>query len=82
MDPEEAGDIGSAATGGEHPENLGLLVCQELRLPSSLSTPRRSRLQPCPRALADHGALELGKGAEHLHQHAPGRAGGVDRFRE
>src|SRR5438046_2390659 len=25
-----------------------------------------------------HGALELGKGADHLHHHAPRRRGGVD----
>src|SRR3712207_2803965 len=36
MDPEDAGDIGPSATGGEHPENLGPLVCQELRTPSAL----------------------------------------------
>ena len=55
---------------------------RELWLPSSLPAPRRRRLQARPRALADHGALELGKGAEHLRQHAPGRAGGVDRLRD
>ena len=45
MDPEEAGDIGSGATGGEHPENLGLLVCQELRTPSALSAALAGRRQ-------------------------------------
>ena len=29
-------------------------------------------------ALADHGALELSEGADHLHHHPPGRRGGVD----
>src|SRR5258706_14150491 len=28
--------------------------------------------------LADHGAFELGEGADHLHHHASGRGSGVD----
>ena len=78
MDPEEAGDIGSAATGGEHPENLGLLVCQELRTSSALSAALAGRLQTGAGSLPDHGALELGEGPKHLHHHASGRTGGVD----
>ncbi len=80
MDPEEAGDIGSAATGGEHPENLGLLVCQELRTPSALSAALAGRPQTGAGSLPDHGALELGEGPKHLHHHASGRTGGVDRL--
>jgi len=37
-------------------------------------------MQSGARALANHLALEFGGGAEHLHQHAAGRAGGVDRL--
>src|SRR5690242_13804689 len=45
MDPEDAGDIGPGATGGEHPENLGPLVWQELRTPSALPAALAGRLQ-------------------------------------
>ena len=31
-------------------------------------------------SLSDHGALELGEGPKHLHHHASGRTGGVDRL--
>src|SRR3954468_22215379 len=31
-------------------------------------------------SLPDHGALELGERPEHLHHHASGRTGGVDRL--
>jgi hypothetical protein len=37
-------------------------------------------MQAGARALADHLALEFGERAEHLHQHAAGGAGRVDRF--
>jgi len=36
--------------------------------------------QACARALPDHGALELGKGPQHLHHHPAGRTGGVHRL--
>ena len=43
--------------------------------PLGTSLPPR---QACRGALPDHGALELGEGADHLHHHPAGRRGGVD----
>jgi hypothetical protein len=40
------------------------------------------RRQAGPGSLTDHGPLELGEGADHLHHHAPGRDRGVDSFRQ
>jgi hypothetical protein len=45
MDAEDAGDIGAGATGGEHVENFGPLLRQQLRTPSACPATLTSRLQ-------------------------------------
>jgi len=37
-------------------------------------------LHPVDHPVDDHFAFELGEHAEHLHEHAPGRGGGVERL--
>ncbi len=78
MDPEDAGDIGAGAAGGEHAKNLGPLPRQQLGAPPTRAALRTGRLQTSVGSLAHHRSLEFGEAAKHLHHHAPGRTGGVD----
>jgi len=40
----------------------------------------RLAFHPVDHPIDDHLAFELGEHAEHLHQHPPGRGGGVERL--
>ena len=80
MDPEDAGNIGAVAAGSEHVENFGSLLRPQLRTSPARTAAGAGRLQTGAGSLAHHGALEFGEAAEHLHHHASGRTGGVDRL--
>ena len=82
MYPEDAGDFGAGAACGEHREDLGSLLRHELGSPPARSAMVAGGFQPGAGTLAHHGALEFGEGSEHLHHHASGRSGGVDRLRQ
>jgi hypothetical protein len=81
--PEESRRLGLGFPARRHHrDDLGLLVGAERRAPPA-DTPL------CPRggearlrALADHGPFKLRKVPHHLHQQAPSRRGGIDRFRQ
>ena len=66
--------------GVDHVDNGGLLLGPQLGPPAPNSPARPCREQTSLRALADHGPLELGKAAHHLHEHPTGRGGRVNGF--
>ena len=80
MNPKDTGDIGTRAAGGEHGENLRPLMRHQLWPPATPAALFASRLQTGAGSLANHGPLEFGERAEHVHHHASSRAGGVDRL--
>ena len=83
MNFEQAGDFGGRLASGRHGlDDFLLLLGGDFRL-----SPGNASLGACfeqagARALADHLALEFSEGAEHLHQHATGGAGCIDRLRQ
>jgi hypothetical protein len=67
MNPKDTGDIGASAAGGDHGENLRPLMRHQLWPPATPAALFASRLQTGAGSLANHGALEFGERAEHLH---------------
>jgi len=83
MNFEQARDFSGRLEPGRYGfDDLLLLLRRDFWL-SPRDAPLGARfVQAGARALADHLALEFGEGAEHLHQHAAGGAGRVDRLRK
>ena len=65
---------------GNHLSNLGLLLRGEFWPPAAYPSIPAGRGHPGAGAFLEHGAFELGKGADHLHHEASGGSGGVDGF--
>jgi hypothetical protein len=74
VDAKETGDIGAAASGGEHAENFGSLMRHKRWTPPADAALFAGRLEAGAGSLAHHGAFEFSKAAEHLHHHASHRA--------
>ena len=70
MNAKESGDISGGAACVKHGENLSLSLGREFGLPPALAALSSCRAKTCLGSLADHGALEFGESAEHLHHHA------------
>ena len=58
--------------------NIGALIGSELLSTRADAAFIPNSVETDAGALADHGALELGEGSDHLHHHAPGGRGCVD----
>jgi hypothetical protein len=63
-----------------HIDNGGLLLGAQLGPAPSNPATGPCGHQPGPGAFPDHGPLELGNAAHHLHQHPAGGGGGINRF--
>ena len=80
VDAKDAGDIGAAASGGEHVENFGSLLWHKHRAPAADAALFTSCLETRAGPLPHHGAFEFSKSAKHLHHHPPCRSRRVDRL--
>ena len=70
--PTERG-IGSGASGGEHGQNLALFRRGQSARAATNPSAGAGSLQACQRSLPQGVSLEVGEGAEQLHQLTAGR---------
>ena len=81
MDLEQARRLGGGfVAAAHHHADLGLLLRGKLGAAAPDPALPPGRIHPGPGAFPQHGAFELGEGPHHLHHHATGRAGRVDRL--
>ena len=65
MDTKQPCHVNGRAARVQHGEHLGLLLRREFGLPPAPPTLGACRAEACLGSFANHGALELGKRAQH-----------------